>query len=169
MVSGDNIAALTAASHFSLGGHGFFLCVKAWILLEDVSTAREWAAVFQGRAAVFLCWVFQSVFLVTSSEILHYGCDGLQCRCTTCISQDVLKNCRSHRSSCLAVGEPGEMWEFISKAPVVTVLEKKLPGALLMVLILIQWEVVLAFVSVRTWAFFSLLLVSLCMSLNLNH
>lgn len=28
-VSGHNIAALTAASHFSLGGHSFFLCVKA--------------------------------------------------------------------------------------------------------------------------------------------
>lgn len=42
-----------------------------------------------------LCWVFQIVFLVTSSEMLHYSCDGLQCRCTTCISRDVLKNCNS--------------------------------------------------------------------------
>lgn len=41
VVSGDNIAALPAASHLSLGGHVFFLCVKAWVFLQDMSTARE--------------------------------------------------------------------------------------------------------------------------------
>lgn len=92
-VFGHNIAAPIAASHFSLGSRSCFLCVKMWVFAECVPSQRVSGGISVQQS---LCWVFQSMFLVTSSEIVHYNsCDRLQCRCTTCISQDVLKNCHS--------------------------------------------------------------------------
>lgn len=167
-VPGHNIDTLTAVSHFSLRGHSFFLRVKAWVFLEYVSTA--WVSGSISMQSNYLsAGLFHSVLLVTSSEILLYSCDGLQCRCTTCISQGVLKNCHSHVSllSCsersrwdVRIYQQGSCchhsWMETARSPAHGITPYTVRRSL-------------ALISVSTRCFFYLLLVSLCMSLNLNH